>query len=235
VHVWLASFPRSGNTLLRFALRSLYGVASSTTYAREAQGRVSRYLANPDSARETVGWLHGSAAIGRDDEPSVDVTFTKTHELVHAGDPDPAIYIVRDGRDVYVSYAHFAMQLDRAAYEGMSHANVVEALIVSRDHFGGWSTHVDQWTQRHGPTAIVRYEDLVVDAGAACVRACEEVGVGLPPLSGRVPGGDELKAIDPLIFRKGTVGAWREEMPTELEALFWSVHGETMSRMGYLR
>jgi len=34
-------------------------------------------------------------------------------------------------------------------------------------------------------------------------------------------------------FRKGKVGGWKEEMSPELEQLFWEIHGDTMTKMGY--
>ena len=36
-----------------------------------------------------------------------DIYFVKTHELPTENDNSPAIYLVRDGRDVLMSYAHY--------------------------------------------------------------------------------------------------------------------------------
>jgi hypothetical protein len=45
MRVWLASFPRSGNTFARFVLKEVYGIASDTAYPSESGGRLARFLA----------------------------------------------------------------------------------------------------------------------------------------------------------------------------------------------
>jgi hypothetical protein len=61
------------------------------------------------------------------------------------------------------------------------------------------------------------------------------LGLALPPPSGSAPSFEELKARDPRSFPKGKAGGWKEEMPGELEKLFWNLHGATMARLGYPR
>jgi Sulfotransferase domain len=217
VLVWLASYPRSGNTFFRVILKSLYGIGSSSVYPKEAAGRVSAWLAEPRPQREQ------------------DPAFTKTHELTAAADPNPAIYLVRDGRDAYVSYAHFAMTLDPNGYPEMSYADVLRMLIESRDHFGGWSAHVAAWTRRPVPTAVLRYEQLVADPAGAAARGCAELGLELPRPSGSLPEEEVVRSWSTLTFRKGTVGSWKDEMPAELEQSFWNLHGDAMTRLGYRR
>jgi hypothetical protein len=95
MRIWLASFPRSENTFTRFVFRQVYGIASDTVYSNEAGGTFARFLA------ETAG-----------EQPSDRPWFTKTHEIAAADESSPAVYLVRDGRDAYVSYAHFARHTD---------------------------------------------------------------------------------------------------------------------------
>lgn len=233
VLIWLASFPRSGNTLLRLILKSLYDIGSSTVYAKQADGQEAperSAVPAPTASSALVAVATASRAA-----PVHDLNFTKTHELAAAEDTTPAIYVVRDGRDCYVSYAHFTMQLEPAVYAGMSYTDVLRMLIASQDHFGGWHGHVEKWTRRTAPAVVVRYEELLADPAGAAARACERLGVTLPAPSGSLPLLEELKAIDPLIFRKGKAGSWRDEMPSELEELFWKLHGQSMERLGYQR
>jgi sulfotransferase family protein len=153
MRVWLASFPRSGNTFARFVLKEVYGIASDTVYPNDAGGKLARFLA------ETAG-----------EQPSDGPWFTKTHEITAADESSPAVYLVRDGRDAYVSYAHFARLTDPAGHAAMSFDEVLRMLVRSPDHFGGWSRHVDTWTQR-ARTSVVFYEDLLTD-GRRRDRAC---------------------------------------------------------------
>src|SRR4029453_245635 len=103
MRVWLASFPRSGNIFARLVLKEVYGIASDTVYPNEAGGKLARFLA------ETAG-----------DQPSDRPWFTKTHEIAAADESSPGVYLVRDGRDAYVSYAHFARHTDPAGHAAMS-------------------------------------------------------------------------------------------------------------------
>jgi hypothetical protein len=220
--IWVASFPRSGNALLRLILKSVHGIASYTPYRNEGFSQPWDGPLPPPATALSAARIE-------------DLVFMKTHELRAADDPSPAVYLVRDGRDAYVSYAHFAMQSDPGGYPSLSYADVLRMLIRSRDHFGGWSGHVEAWTRRRAPTAIVPFEDLVADPAGAAARACARLGLTLPAPSGRAPSFEELRAWDPRSFRKGQVGSWKEEMPAELEQLFWTLHGATMTRLGYRR
>jgi hypothetical protein len=217
MRVWLASFPRSGNTFARFVLKELYDVPSDSAYPNEAGGRLARFLAEP-----------------RADAPHDQTRFIKTHEILATDDASPAVYVVRDGRDAYVSYAHFARQTDPHGHSGMSFEDVLRMLVSSPDHFGGWSRHVDIWTRR-AHTAVLFYEDLLADPAGALGRACAELGIVLPRPSGALTTIDELRSRDPLNFRKGRAASWKEEMPPDIERLFWERHGATMTRLGYSR
>ncbi len=95
--VWLASFPRSGNTFLRIVLHRLYGLPTYSIYddddpvaQRVGVGLVG-YSRKPPSREEMV--------------ESSRIYFTKTHKRPK-NDAFPAIYLVRDGRDALVSLAH---------------------------------------------------------------------------------------------------------------------------------
>jgi hypothetical protein len=220
--IWVASFPRSGNSFFRGVLKSLHGVGSYTVYPNESLSPTWSGPLPPPATALNEARLQ-------------DLIFIKTHELSGAHDRSPALYVVRDGRDAYVSYAHFAMLRDLGGYVGMSYADVLRMLIESRDHFGGWSEHVNAWTRRTAPTAVLRYEDLLADPAAATANVCSQLGLVLPPPSGRLPTSEEFKSAGPLVFRTGRMGTWKEEMPAELEDLFWSLHGGTMALLGYRR
>jgi Sulfotransferase domain len=224
VRIWLASFPRSGNTFFRVLLNTLHGITSDAIYPGEWEGFNRRW----------PGRLPPSDMVLSDSSRSA-VRFTKTHELPDADDVTPAIYLVRDGRDAYVSYANFVLAADPRAPLGRSYEEVLRALVASRDHFGGWSYHVDAWTRR-ARVAVVRFEELVVEPAPTVARACAQLQLRLPMSpSGFVPTFSELKAWKPESFDKGNIESWRTEMTTEIEALFWDLHGTTMTQLGYRR
>jgi hypothetical protein len=78
----VASYPRSGNTFLRIVLHRRYGIRTSTVY--DVDGVAARL--GPDS----VGYADVSE-------------FVKTHRPRDPADEDPAICLIRDGRDAVVS------------------------------------------------------------------------------------------------------------------------------------
>jgi hypothetical protein len=226
--VWVASYPRSGNKFARTILSSLFQARTFTVYDRPP---------GATSGPETPLW-EALPSIPQRETPPEDATewsFVKTHELSSGQGIHPAIYVVRDGRDSYVSYAHYALARFPTEYGGMAFAEVLKLLVGSTKHFGGWSAHVNAWTTRLPPTALLRYEDMRADPAGAVAAACRSIGIDLPEPAGVLPTFEELHVLRPHSVRKGLVGGWREEMPPKIEDYFWSVHGLTMERMGYAR
>lgn len=222
--IWLPSYPRSGNKLARIILTTLFQAPVFTVYPQ---------IGEPDQMPATPAWTGDLPAVVSSPVEFADCFFMKTHELPETA--HPALYIVRDGRDAYVSFAHFVRQHFAEHVQGMDYVDVLRMLIRSRDHFSGWSRHVQAWTQRPAPTALIRFEDMVADPAGSMAAACAALGMIPPAPSGSMPGFEVLKSREPQHFRKGKVGSWREEMPEDVEALFWSIHGETMNALHYER
>ena len=90
--VWLASYPRSGNTFLRIILQNFFRLPTYSIYNVQGQG-----FSDPSSAA-----LEEAPVLPRDwrdslsDEPGAKPMLLKTHDRPE-GD-GPAIYLVRDGR-----------------------------------------------------------------------------------------------------------------------------------------
>lgn len=225
--VWLASYPRAGNTFLRIILNSLFHVKTASVYSGPLEGIMPEY-------NQLVGYVRPEGSL-QSLQASEATYFIKTHELPSTSDNSTAIYIVRDGRDTLVSYAHFALTFEPEHYSNRTFQETLRMLIESKQHFGGWSKHVESWKKRDGSTVIIRYEDLINDPVGLVIKACKRVKLALPPLSGTLPDFESLKATIPSFFRKGKSGNWKLEMSAELEELFWSIHGTTMLQMGYSR
>jgi hypothetical protein len=166
------------------------------------------------------------------------VFFVKSHDLP-AGSDHPAIYLVRDGRDALVSYAWFSLVLHGGLrFEDVDHERFRSALHAvmtdRRSPYGVWSQHVRAWLERPR-TTVVRFEDLI-ERPAECVRrAVDGLETGLAYHDAPVPGFDELHAGRPRFFRRGRVGAWRDEFPPDLLQQFWREHGDGMRAAGYAR
>jgi hypothetical protein len=233
VIVWLASYPRSGNTLLRATFRSHFGIESCSVYASESE------LPLP-------GWQAMAGHVDRPDSlqrmaEAEETYFVKTHEL--QPDHHRAIYVVRDGCHAAVSYAHYIRRFSRgllgikwlpvAPPRNWNFRRVLRRVILGECDFGSWSDHVRAWTASRS-VVVVRFEDLVADPAACVGRALAEVGHRAEPrAAGTVPTFTELKKKWPKFFRKGAIARGSEEMPGPLLDLFWEKHGTVMRALGY--
>lgn len=223
---WLASYPRSGNTFARIGLFCLFGIPCRSIYPAEDDARtIDKIIGKPLPEMTPVEM-----------SASPDCFFAKTHEMP-GSEPWPAVYLVRDGRDTLVSYAHYILHEEHGVSPASDRELFVETLqdlIIGRERFGGWASHVVAWTQRTAPTSVVHFEDLIAEPDRELRQALIAVGE-LPPVRGdaSLPIFEKLHDVVPWFFRKGRVGAWRTEMPPYLQALFWSLHGEVMRELGY--
>ena len=226
--LWLASYPRSGNTFLRIVLRNRYAVRSVGT------GWVPG-----DPPPRTFG--HGAIVHPAHDGPDAPAVPGLLGMATHAGpaDREPAVYVVRDGRDALVSHAHHTLtytyncppaQVTPARLRRM----LAELIQDRRPPTGSWSQHVGAWTARPN-TAIVRFEDLIATPGPAVDRAVARLGLGLTQVSETIPTFAELHAAAPRLFRRGEPGSWSEVFTPELHESFWTEHGATMTRLGSAR
>ena len=224
--IWLASYPRSGNTFFRLLLNHAYGVGSYSIYNRDRRGPVGDIIGHQLMDRS----LEQMAV---DPKPH----FVKTHEVA-GEDHYPAIALVRDGRDALVSYAHFILAYERAGdpSDPLAYRQTLHDLIAHDASFGGWSANVLSWADRPA-TTLVKFEDLVRDPLPTLERARADIGqaVSGPGDSRRVPSFAELREQIPQFFRRGQVGAWQVELPEDLHELFWRRHGSAMDRFGYPR
>ena len=153
-------------------------------------------------------------------------------------DDSPAVYLVRDGRDALISHAHFHLEWDLNISDPTPEqfGDVLQSLIEKDGSFGGWSGNVQAWTGRSAPTVVVRFEDLVFSPLENVRRAMSKIGFAMSEV--RTTGFltfDELHIKYPRFFRRGKIGAWRDELPSDLHTLFWQRHGETMRALGYRR
>jgi Glycosyl transferase family 2/Sulfotransferase domain len=222
VILWLASYPRSGNSFLRVLLKVAFGISSDSIYPNESDLPWVREGLIP---RRSLGDMARGS----------DLCAIKTHELP-GGDEYPALYVVRDGRDAIVSYAHYALEVFQkatGAQQADSIPSMIRTLVSTDGHFGGWGRNVTAWASRKAPTQVIRFEELIIDPVTIVARALERLGIRPQQTGSALPTFGELRARAPEFFRVRRVGGYREEMPRALEDLFWSRSGGVMRRLGY--
>jgi hypothetical protein len=108
------------------------------------------------------------------------------------------------------------------------------AQVVRGDVWGvGWSENVEAWALSERPnTLVLRFEDLVTDH-MKCIELLAEF-VGIKMLVRERIDFSELQSVAPSFFRKGSNTSNIAELEASCAGLFWSLHGKTMMRLGYV-
>lgn len=187
--IWLASFPKSGNTWARSFLANYFQPPGRTldinslrqfTTADVRQDFFDRANGGrPFRAQTIEEWIKVRPKALRLIAASKDGHhFVKTHcQVIRIGnvpliDPEvtaAAIYLIRNPFDLVLSYArHLSLDVDaaigRMANPQTAHrgdTGIVEVI-------GRWDDHIRTWTEARGlPLHLMRYEDMVADPAAA--------------------------------------------------------------------
>lgn len=140
--LFVASYPKSGNTWLRFLIANMQSKGETIDFAN-----IDHYVPDVYSAKPVL-----NAQVGR--------RIIKTHQALFGYYPR-TIYIYRDYRDVLVSFYHYETALKHFTGtfgQFISSANV-------REPFGLWKDHVRKalaFKEAHpGRMMILSYEDLL--------------------------------------------------------------------------
>jgi aryl sulfotransferase len=284
--IWLASYPKSGNTWMRILIGNLWAKAGDPTGLdrlipcgiASARNRFDLIMLI-DSGLLTHDEIDGlrprayeALARGELDDQIVrleePIRFVKVHDAYTmnlAGEPllggsagaDGAIVIVRDPRDIAPSLAHhmnFSID-DAIAFmhdDDATFCKKTSALYPQlRQRLRGWSEHVASWLdQTDIPVHLIRYEDLRQDTAGTLSRI--SAFAGLPVTEEKINQAvacsdfallreqEERNGFreaprwpEARFFRRGEVGAWRDELTREQVIRIESRHEQMMLRLGY--
>lgn len=202
--VWIASYPKSGNTWMRLALTSLLnggGAVDINAFRRPGDtsafnrrifddllGMESSELTEEEilAARPAAFRLWAAEGGGphllKVHEAYVDTP--KGEPLFPADVSRAAVHIVRDPRDVAVSAVRlYGKDIDAvitrmAKPDHVQSANMYQINPTLPQPLSSWSIHAESWMDRPGfPVLTLRYEDMLTDLTAALRRAAETIGV----------------------------------------------------------
>ena len=237
--IWIASYPRSGNTFFRLLLNHIYDIKTYSIYNDPLFDKLK-------GSSEIIGHKKMDLSYEHLME-SEQVFFVKTHDLPK--DSSPSIYLVRDGRDSVTSYAHYIKSFEsnqnnwfqkiKTILGKDEYSDILEKLIISSEsNYGSWSNNVSQWKNRSHLTTVLRFEDLIknpIECTINSITSMAKFGTGsFEPRSNLIPTFQDLHSKWPDFFRKGQNGSGKKEMNQSLQKLFWKYHGSVMQELGYL-
>ena len=239
--LWLASYPKSGNTWLRAFLAN---------YVRDGDTPVpinELYHFNfGDDILLYHTWMTGrSAGSFTDDEvwrlrPDVhrylaglmpETTLIKTHNVIGVQDDgtplitpdvtDGAIYVVRHPLDVAVSFAHhYRTSYDDAVDQLCRENNILPGVPGEKlpSIIGSWRQHVGSWTRAPGLMRhVMRYEDMLTKPGPTFRQLVEFLGM---PVDGkRVAKAVRFSRFDRLTSQEQREG-FNEARPDQATSFF---------------
>jgi hypothetical protein len=273
----LASYPKSGNTWLRAFLESVRSGGNGVDINMNMAGvcaAADRAVFDSQAERKSADLRLGEIMAERPDiwrrvlRSTSSPPWIKTHDALMspiAGaepmfPPDvigAAIYVVRDPRDVAISFAHhFGIDIDAAIAclgDEMLFLDL-DADMETRQlpqFLSSWSRHVASWLDAPAIRClVVRYEDMHATPVRSFGTVARFLGFGISPqlincaisaasfeaLQAQESrnGFHERDATTQRFFRKGKPAAWQEGLTAAQAQEIVNAHGPMMQRLGYI-
>ena len=220
---WLASYPRSGNSMYRESLWQLYGIRS---YSRHNDPEVRR-----DGMQDAIGHIDLDLTLEVIDklERSEEMHFVKTHHLEERR--GNTVYIVRDGRDVMVNFAHFKKNIEGAI-------EPFGEILMKLCQSNSWQRNVLYWLEHgkeKGQFVLVKYENMLHDPSGVLLWSLDQLGLAPDVMPNRaIMPFEELHRQWPKFFASGKEGCWKSEMPQDVCQIFAEHNWKAMQEMGYV-
>lgn len=274
--VWIASYPKSGNTWMRLSiaaalaggvLKDINRYAHKGFYASarswfERHGDVELADLMPAEVERLRPRLWEAAA-AKTERPIL----VKIHDqrrtpsgvdLIPPAVTRAIVYLVRDPRDLAISWAHHSgSDLDEciAGMADPEHGMIRDPKGITLQlpqWMGTWSDHCRSWIDAGSPEALVlRYEDRLVDpagtlksvidaarlgiSDAVIAKAIETTSFerlrGFEDASGFA---ERTREATRSFFGEGKSGGWRSILTKAQAARIEADHGEMMARLNYL-
>jgi hypothetical protein len=238
--VWIVSYPKSGNTWTRFLIANLVAGDQPVDWSNIERIVPDIYL-NRDPQLSTLP------------RPR----YLKSHEA-YRPDYRRVVFIVRDPRDVAVSYYHFVRKANMLPADATMDDYMAKFLAGQIDPYGSWGENVGSWlgARRGTPDFLVlRYEDMLENTETELARVVEMLR--LPASNGQLRRAVENSTADRMreletaqrgqhkllkrsrqdipFVRKARSGQWQTDLPPEAARQIEAAWAVQMRELGYLQ
>ena len=265
--IWISSYPKSGNTWVRLFLESYFSKTKNNfrfggfpeledleklnldyTNLNEIikNWKTLQEVRNLDGRTNILKTHNALCTIGK-------YTFTdKTNTL-------GAIYLVRDPRDIVVSYAnHLGLSFDEVIKTMLnSHASGIKRFKdkeIDIEIMGNWADNYNSWKNYKGRNfLIIKYEDLVTNKEVEFLKilnylkdlvkinvdinqmkkSIEDTSFEKLKKKEEIHGFDQATGNGPF-FRKGIVGDWRNSLSDEQTKKIEKSFFKEMKELNYI-
>ncbi|MBP6185706.1 MAG: sulfotransferase domain-containing protein [Saprospiraceae bacterium] len=234
--IWLVSYPKSGNTWLRFLLGNL------------SSGTPVDFL----SIEQKTPDIYVNSIMSFCNLPSPRII--KSHESF---DPryKKVIYIVRDPRDVVISYWKHQQKMHKIPMD-YSIDLFVDEFLKGKLSAGSWKEHVGSWLgakYREDNFILIKYEDMLKEPEnvlRGIVDKLDDFPVKTDfPQAVALSSFERMKTLETSqsdewlptrnsdkninFVREGRSGQWKEVLPASLSEKIWFRWENLMDELGY--
>ena len=278
--IWLASYPKSGNTWVRLFLRSYLSRNKeefNINQKPDDEFKINRFPNNKMLKEMQIdsgnffeiakNWITVQEKINLNNRLNI----LKTHNAMCTIDKSKftnqdntlgAVYIVRDPRDVAVSFSH---------HLGISLTDVVD-LMINEEHLisekdfvlekkeagstlvSSWSNHYNSWKSYNlRKILIIKYEDLIKKTFekfyeiVLYLNKLEKIEIDVKRIKRSIEltkfrnlqdlekkYGFEETTFSKTFFREGKIGSWKKELDKDLSKKIQKAFEAEMIELGYL-
>ena len=182
--IWIASYPKSGNTWVR-SLLSAYLYSNDGIFNFDLLKKITQFPSKQyfkkflkdfkDIKKVSDYWIAAQDRINLFNDKPI---FLKTHSALctlennsftNKNNTKAVIYVVRDPRNLITSLSHhYSMNMEKTYIFIINKQQMTMLSEWGKDDFGiasvlgNWSTHYKSWKNiKFAPTLVVKYEDLL--------------------------------------------------------------------------
>jgi len=182
--IWIASFPKSGNTWVRSMISSLIytdtGVFNFEIIKKIQQFPNKKHFENLTEEYQNIHelkkfWITAQDKLNLDQK----IKFFKTHHInckigensfTNNNNTLGTIYIVRDPRSLVESFSNFYNKDKSLAIQNITSKGFVSGANYIKNKqnnvftiIGSWNDHYNSWSKTSANLLLIKYEDLLSD------------------------------------------------------------------------